>query len=78
MSPSGNYFTIAEGFTPGQIIRFSIEFGLPADHLHNTMHLECEGRVVRADQVDGKFGVAVEITSSGLDRRAKNVKKANG
>ena len=68
ISPSGVFFIIDEKLAPRQSIRFSIEFDDPTNNA-SILQLDCTGKVVRIENVDGKCGVAVAITESHLERR---------
>jgi hypothetical protein len=70
ISPSGIFFVSPGRPQKGQAIRFTLEFVNPADP-SGKMLLACLGEVVRVEQSDGKTGVAVAITESRIERRAK-------
>jgi hypothetical protein len=69
ISPSGIYFVGQARPQKGQPIRFTLEFVNPADP-SGKMLLACQGEVVRVEEADGKYGVAVAITESRIERRA--------
>ena len=55
ISTSGIFFETERAYSIGDIIRLSLNFE------HET--LQCEARVVRVEQRNGQFGVAVELKS---------------
>jgi len=55
ISTSGIFFETERAYSIGDIIRLSLNFE------HET--LRCEARVVRVEQRNGQFGVAVELKS---------------
>ena len=55
ISTSGIFFETESGHSIGDTIRLSLHFE------HET--LQCEARVVRVEQLNGQFGVAVELKS---------------
>jgi len=70
ISPSGIFFMGPGRPQKGQAIRFTLEFVNPADP-SGKMLLACLGEVVRVEQADGKYGVAVAITESRIERRSR-------
>ena len=77
VSPSGIYFVGLGRPQKGQAIRFTLEFANPADP-SGKVRLACLGEVVRVEESAGKFGVAVSITESRIERRAtRRVKEPN-
>jgi len=75
ISPAGIYFVGDGRPHKGQLIRFTLEFANPADP-SGKMLLACQGQVVRIDESGGRYGVAVDITESRIERRAvKRVKE---
>ena len=69
ISPAGIYF-VGDGHPKkGQLIRFTLEFVNPADP-SGKMLLACQGEVVRVDDAGGRYGVAVQINESRIERRA--------
>jgi hypothetical protein len=70
ISPAGIYFVGDGRPHKGQLIRFTLEFANPADP-SGKMLLACLGEVVRVEQADGKYGVAVAITESRIERRSR-------
>ena len=69
VSPSGIYFVGVGRPKKGQPIRFTLEFANPADPSGKVL-LACLGEVVRVEEAGGKYGVAVSITESRIERRA--------
>jgi len=59
ISTAGIFFETEQAQRIGDTIRLSIDF--PDATVH------CEGFVVRMEKLDGKFGVAVELTSYAFD-----------
>ena len=55
ISTSGVFFETDQAHSIGDRILLSVDFG--------DATVQCEGRVVRVDQLEGKFGIAVELTS---------------
>ena len=55
ISTSGIFFETESAYSIGDTIRLLLNFE------HET--LQCEARVVRVEQLDGQFGVAVELKS---------------
>ena len=77
ISPAGIYFVGEARPAKGQEIRFNLEFVNPADP-SGKLHLSCLGTVVRVEQSGGRYGVAVSITESRLERRAeRRIKEPN-
>lgn len=59
MSISGIFFETGETRSIGDEVHLSVD-------LKETT-IRCEGRIVRVEQLNGRFGVAVEFTSYGFD-----------
>ncbi len=55
ISTSGIFIETEAAQSVGARIGLSVDFG------HTAIH--CEGRVVRVEKLNGKFGIAVELTS---------------
>jgi len=55
ISTSGIFFETESAYAIGDMIRLFLNF--------EDETLQCEARVVRVEQLDGQFGVAVELTS---------------
>ena len=55
ISTVGIFFETKKAHSVGDVIDLSVNF---ADS-----SVECAGRVVRVENLDGKFGIAVEVTS---------------
>jgi len=55
ISTSGIFFETERGHSIGDTVNLSVRLGGAS--------IQCEGRVVRLEQVDGKFGIAVDLTS---------------
>ena len=53
MSTAGVFFVTAKAHSVGDAIEFSVDF--------SDVAVKCKGRVVRVEQVDNKFGVAVAL-----------------
>jgi len=67
VSPSGAYLVISQGvFLVGELIRFSMAFEATASS--PAFDLTCVGQIMRVETVEGRFGVAVEITDARLER----------
>jgi hypothetical protein len=65
ISPQGLFFVTDESMAVGNSIRFTMEFTS-----HNlSYYLDCVGEIVRMEEVQGKRGVGVRITSSKLERQ---------
>jgi len=62
ISATGVYFEIPQEKTVGSKVHFTIDLDTPG----GALQVKCSGKVVRVQQSDGKFGVAVKITSSEL------------
>ena len=58
MSTAGVFFETEKAHSVGDAIEFSVDFG--------DATVECQGRVVRVERVNSKFGVAVELTRDAL------------
>jgi len=59
ISTEGIYFETERGHSIGDTVNLSVELGEAS--------IQCEGRVVRLEQVEGKFGIAVDLTSYRFD-----------
>jgi hypothetical protein len=59
ISTEGIYFETERGHSIGDTVNLSV-------HLREAS-IQCEGRVVRLEQGEGKFGVAVDLTSYRFD-----------
>jgi hypothetical protein len=59
MSTSGIFFETERGHCVGDKVNLSVDLGEAS--------LQCEGRVVRLEQGEGKFGIAVALTSYRFD-----------
>ena len=59
ISTSGILFETERAHSIGDTVNLSV-------HLREAT-VQCEGRVVRLEQVDGKFGIAVDLTSYRFD-----------
>jgi hypothetical protein len=70
ISPSGIFFVGPARPQKGEAIRFTLEFANPSDPSAK-MLLACLGEVVRVEEGDGKYGVAVAITESRIERRSR-------
>ncbi len=57
---TGIYFETSTDFSEGSAINFSIDF----DSLGGKLVYQCQGTIVRVEQLEGKIGVAVKITES--------------
>lgn len=66
VSAGGVYFEIDSNIVVGSDISFEIALDAPG----GPMTLRCNGQVVRIDQKDGRTGVAVRMTDSGLEALA--------
>jgi PilZ domain-containing protein len=55
MSTCGLYFESKQAHSIGETIRLSMAL--------NDSNVSCEGRVVRAEPLETRFGIAVELTS---------------
>ena len=55
ISTSGIFFVTESAYAIGDMIRLLLSF--------ENETLQCEARVVRVEQLDGQFGVAVELTA---------------
>jgi hypothetical protein len=64
ISPSGIFFETDLEMTPGNEIKFCLEFDNPSGKLL----LECTGEIVRIEKAGGKVGVAAKIVESRLER----------
>ena len=62
ISATGVYFELPEEKSVGSKIAFTIDLDTPG----GALQVECSGEVVRVQQGDGKFGIAVKITDSKL------------
>lgn len=65
VSPSGIYFEMESGATPGMCISFDIDFETPGGKLI----LSCLGEIVRVERRDSRMGVGVKILTSQLQPR---------
>ncbi len=63
VSASGVFFETDVNYAAGSEISFSIELDGPGGKIM----LRCQGQIVRVEQLDGKFGVAVKIIESRLE-----------
>jgi len=77
LSPSGIFFVSSGRPQKGEAIRFTLEFDNPADPSAK-MLLACLGTVVRVEEAGGKSGVAVAISESRIERRARRRIKERG
>ena len=59
ISTEGIYFETERGYSIGETVNLSVRLGEAS--------IQCEGRVVRLEQVEGKFGIAVDLTSYRFD-----------
>ena len=59
ISTSGIFFETEHGHTIGDTVQLSVQLGEAS--------IQCEGRVVRLEQLEGKFGIAVDLTSYRFD-----------
>ena len=59
ISTSGIFFETERGHSIGDTVNLSVQLGEAS--------IQCEGRVVRLEQVEGKFGIAVDLTSYRFD-----------
>ena len=59
ISTSGIFFETGRAHSIGDTFTLSV-------HLREAS-IQCEGRVVRLEQVEGKFGIAVDLTSYRFD-----------
>lgn len=64
-SSKGVYFVTDRPMITGSPITFTLVFEMDESE---TMHLKCEGEIVRVEEADGRTGVAARITSSALQR----------
>ena len=55
ISTSGVFFETERVHTIGDTVQLSVQLAEAS--------IQCEGRVVRLEQLEGKFGIAVEMTS---------------
>ena len=62
ISATGIYFEIPEEKGLGSQVNFVIDLTTPGGPLQ----VQCTGQVVRVQNADGKFGIAVKITNSEL------------
>ena len=65
ISNSGMYFEVDEPLAPGAII--SVSLALNNVHPMPPIELTADGRVVRAEERDGKFCIAIEFTRTRYD-----------
>jgi hypothetical protein len=59
ISTEGIYFETERGHSIGDMVNLSVHLGEAS--------IRCEGRVVRLEQVEDKFGIAVDLTSYRFD-----------
>jgi len=64
-SSKGVYFVTDRPMAPGSPITFTLVFELDETE---TMHLRCEGEIVRVEETGGRTGVAAKILSSSFQR----------
>lgn len=59
ISFSGIYFTTKELLQPGEPLNlaFELEYAIPG----KSLQLDCQGHVLRVDQLNGTFGIAAKI-----------------
>ena len=59
ISFSGIYFTTKEQLAPGDPLKlaFELEYAIPG----KSLQLDCQGHVLRVEQVKGSFGIAAKI-----------------
>ncbi|MGE5616134.1 MAG: PilZ domain-containing protein [Bacillota bacterium] len=67
LSPTGIYFVGEGPFSVGDEIEYSLEFENP----NGPIVVECRGRVVRVEDIDGKIGVGIHTLESRLIRKAE-------
>lgn len=60
ISQSGIYFVTDQLLQPNGIVRFSVKL----DHVRagKAVRFDCQGRILRIEPADGKFGVAASIS----------------
>ena len=58
MSTCGLFFETDRSYAVGETIRFSV--------ILDESTVQCQGRVVRVDQREGRFGIAVELELCGF------------
>jgi hypothetical protein len=59
ISTSGIFLETERGHSIGDTVNLSVHLGEAS--------IQCEGRVVRLEQVEDKFGIAVDLTSYRFD-----------
>ena len=62
ISATGAYFEIDANHKPGSEVSFVVDLETPGGKIQ----VQCQGEIVRVQERDGKFGVAVKIVSSDL------------
>lgn len=68
VSASGIYFETRVRLQPGALVRFTVDYEPQAG---GALKMHCQGRVVRIEELDERFGIGACIEELGLRRTSE-------